>query len=306
MDQDTVDAITRAASEGGVDPAFALAVADRESGGHHDWNDPGAHSSKTIFGLFQMRGDLRSQYGVGNSSDPYTQAKGWTAFIGDQKAQMASALGRDPTNNELYFAHHFGTERAIQMINGTTPASTSVADVFSPNERANNPHFDKAGTTGNLMTSIGADMDRRTAQFGGASTSSPDFASFGVGQDGQAPGNTALTYKSTNAQPVDFAAFGSAPTYQADSSSPGNATTPSSGAGGLGGLVAELGKDITKAETPATPAAPTQVASAEPVYGMSGPRRRRMRAIPAFSNSAWRRCAAVAQEPARKSTLANS
>jgi hypothetical protein len=273
MDQSIVDAITAAANESGIDPAFALAVADRESS-----FDPNAHASKTIYGLFQMSGDLRRQYGVGNSSDPYTQAKGWTAFIGDQKAQMASALGRAPTNEELYFAHHFGTPRAIQMIGGMSP-DTSVRDVFSPYERSINPHFDRAGTTGNLMSSISADMDQRMNKFGGAGNAM-DFAAYGQPAGG-------LTYKSTTAapgaQPIDFASFGS----PAASSNSGPATVPNEGSALASGL-ADLGQTVgsegenQNASEEAAPTTSTQGASAEPLYGMSPPMLQAMQSNPGY------------------------
>jgi len=253
MDNDVQDAITRAATEAGIDPAFALAVADRESAGHHDWNDPGAHSSKTIFGLFQMRGDLRRQYGVGDSSDPYVQAKGWTSFIGDQKAQMEKALGRPVTNEELYFAHHFGTDRAIQMIG--MPAGTNVGDVFSPYERQINPHFDRAGTTGNLMTSIAGDIAKRTAAFGGQG---------GVGQTETADASAS----------GDPAAFGRPISNQ----SYGSYASPAQPQPTQAASVTE--------ETPSTGGAQEQLASAspapspEPVYGMSPPEAQAMMSNP--------------------------
>lgn len=154
-------AIIRAATEQGIDPSAALAIAERESN-----FDPRARSSKTIRGMFQMRGDLRRQYGVGDSSDPYDQAKGWGAFFRDNKAEMSRVLGRDPTDAEGYLGHHFGGGRAARMMK-MDPA-TPVDSVFTREERRLNPHFDKAGTVGKLNSSVLADIGQRQAKFGGA------------------------------------------------------------------------------------------------------------------------------------------
>ena len=166
-------AIVDAANEAGVSPAFALAVAERESS-----FNPNARASKTIRGLFQMTGNLRRQYGIGDSSDPSVQASGWARFIRDTRKQMAGVLGRDPTDAEAYLGHHFGAKRAARMMK-MDPA-TPVNSVFTPNEMRLNPHFARAGTVGALNSSVIADIDRRSAKFGGSTTSSEplDFAAF--------------------------------------------------------------------------------------------------------------------------------
>jgi Transglycosylase SLT domain len=189
MPAGTVDAITRAANEAGEDPAFALAVAERESNGN-----PNAHSSRSIYGIYQMTGNLRQQYGSGNSSDPYEQAQGWMRFIGDTRQDMTNRLGRAPTNEELYLAHHFGPDRAAGMLTGRIPNSMATSDVFSPYEMSINPHFGRAGTVGNLTSGITGDIAAREARYGGATGhEAPDFASFGQSPAGQG---------------IDFAQFG--------------------------------------------------------------------------------------------------
>lgn len=192
-------AITRAAQEEGVNPSFALAVAERESNG-----DPNAKASRSIYGLFQMSGELRSRYGAGNSSDPYDQAKGWSRFINNTKDQLSQRIGREPTNNELYLAHFFGEGRAARLIGGQVPPSAGVADVFTPNERRLNPEFDHAGTVGALTSAINADMDARQTRYGGATDGHQpaglDFARYGQPDEemsGRVPG-----------QPIDFSKFG--------------------------------------------------------------------------------------------------
>lgn len=214
MNPDIAASITQAAQEAGIDPSFALAVADRESSG-----DPNAHASKSIYGLFQMSGPLRQQYGSGDSSDPYTQAKAWTSFIGDMKNNMAQRLGRQPTNAELYLGHYFGEGRASRMISGQTPAGANASDVFTPTELALNPELARQGSSGNIIGSITGDITRREAKFGGevpqgtsmyiGSNGEPDFTKFGTAQDNSS---------APSAQAIDFTKFGTAE----DGMSPGH------------------------------------------------------------------------------------
>jgi hypothetical protein len=163
---DIRSAIVRAAQEEGVDPSLALAIAERESA-----FNPRARNSKTIRGLFQMTGGLRSQYGIGDSDDPYTQAKGWARFIKDTKGQMASRAGRDVSDQELYSGHHFGSGRAGRMLR--MDPSTPVDSVFTRYEMSLNPHFARAGTVGNLLSSVISDIGRRQAKYGGSYEAAP-------------------------------------------------------------------------------------------------------------------------------------
>lgn len=228
MRADVKDAIERAAKEAGIDPAYALAVADRESSG-----DPMAHSSKTIGGIYQMTGALRQRYGAQDSKDPYTQAKAWTSYIKDVKGEMGRVLGREPTDQEAYLGHHFGGVRAARMLKGDP--NTNVDEVFTPYERSLNPHFDKAGTVGQLNSSVMADIAKRQASYGAAGSNllpepvvnsgtstvaengsgltsprdggGPDLSSFGKPvQDGTAT----QAQNDAPSKPVDMSAFNAA------------------------------------------------------------------------------------------------
>ena len=156
--QATRDAIVRAAREEGVDPSLALAIAERESN-----FDPRARNSKTIRGIFQMTGGLRNKYGIGDSDDPYTQAKGWARFIKDERATSAKFARRDLSDTESYASHHFGAERAGRMLR--MDPNTSVREVFSPYEMSLNQHFAKAGTVGRLLSSVTSDIASKQAKY---------------------------------------------------------------------------------------------------------------------------------------------
>lgn len=205
----TKAAIVKAAREGGVDPKYALAIAERESA-----FDPNARASKTISGVFQMRGDNRRAYGgaKADSADPYDQAKAWVPFIKDVKGEMARVLGRDPTDAEAYLGHHFGGVRAARMMK--MDPSTPVDTVFTPAELAGNPHIGKAATVGTLNKSVTEDIDQRAKRY---DTSQPP-SSFGEPvktlEAGPASGNILQTAPSSPAASVPpelLAQLGQAP-----------------------------------------------------------------------------------------------
>jgi hypothetical protein len=183
--EDIQATIVRVAREEGIDPTFALAVADRESS-----FNPNAHASKTIHGLFQMSGDLRGKYGIGNSTDPEVQTRGWTAFMRDLKAKMGEHLGRAPTDRETYLGHFWGGPRAARVLSGQH-ANHAPADVFSPYELSINPELARGKNMGGLASNIMGDIDRRQAKFGGTGGAGNDFSQYGE-----------------NPQGVDFAQFG--------------------------------------------------------------------------------------------------
>lgn len=164
------DAIRRAAEAYGIDPATALAYADRESSFR-----PTARNSSTIRGLYQMKGDLRAKYGVGDSDDIDTQVQGFGRLLADNKAAMSKRLGREVTDAEAYAGHHFGAGRGARMFN--MAPDTPVDQVFTRRELAENPHIGRAGTVGTLLADVTGDIDRRRANFG-ASSKPLDFSSF--------------------------------------------------------------------------------------------------------------------------------
>ncbi len=182
------DMIRRLAVEADVDPAYALAVAQRESR-----FDPNARASRTIAGLFQMRGDHRQRFGVPDDADPETQTRGFAGFTNALRDEMTRHLGRAPTDSELYLGHYLGGQRAARAL--TDHADLSPRDVFSPQELTINPEFKRHPTMGSLASAVTADMDKRMARFSSTTPDAPraparDFSAFGT------------------PEPVNFSAFG--------------------------------------------------------------------------------------------------
>lgn len=153
-------AIIQAAQQAGIPPDVALAYAERESSFR-----PAARSSKTIRGLYQMSGALRTKYGIGDTDDPVEQTMGFGRYYPALKKEMAGVLGRDPDDDEAYLGHHYGGRRGAIALQ--VDPNTPVSDLFTRNERAQNPHFDKAGTIGQLNASLLSDIGRRRQKYGG-------------------------------------------------------------------------------------------------------------------------------------------
>ncbi len=74
--------------------------------------------------------------------DPTANAVMAGAFTQRNAAQLASALGRQPTQGELYMAHVLGPVGAVKLISSAAKApQTRAADLFPGAARANRPIF---------------------------------------------------------------------------------------------------------------------------------------------------------------------
>lgn len=108
-----INAINKAASATGNDPAFMQKVAQRES---QVGTAPDTGSAK---GLFQIMPDtwsrLVAKHGAaegltkGGVSDPVQNAKGAALLLNENKDMLTKFLGREPNNVELYLAHFLGS-----------------------------------------------------------------------------------------------------------------------------------------------------------------------------------------------------
>jgi len=159
-DQSTIGAVVKAATDAGVDPAYALAVTERESS-----FNPNAKASKTIYGLQQMSGPERSKYGSGDSTDPYTQSRAWAGYMQDVNSEMAKTLGRAPTPQESYLGHYWGGTRAARIASGQIPPETPTSEVFTQRELAENPEIAKARSVGALKGQVMNDITQRMGKY---------------------------------------------------------------------------------------------------------------------------------------------
>lgn len=193
------DTIARVAREEGIDPAYALAVAERESN-----FTPNLGGQGSIRGLYQMTRAARRQVGLPDNASPEDQTRAFARFTKAMQGEMRGVMGRDPTDDETYLGHHFGGNRAGHVVAGHY-GGYAPGDVFSPREMAGNPHFGKASSMDALARSIKTDMGRRRSKFGGAGESGPiDFAQFGQHDGEQASPERAAAVPGV----VDFSQFG--------------------------------------------------------------------------------------------------
>jgi len=72
-------------------------------------------------------------------SDPKASALMAGAFTQTNSAQLATAIGRQPTEGELYIAHFLGSEGAAKLINVATAQPTASAVGLFPQAAAANP-----------------------------------------------------------------------------------------------------------------------------------------------------------------------
>lgn len=81
-------------------------------------------------------------------SDPTESAMMAGAFARNNAAQLRAAIGRDPTEGELYIAHFLGSDGAGKLIGAaTTQPRANAAELFPQAAAANrNIFFDSAGS----------------------------------------------------------------------------------------------------------------------------------------------------------------
>jgi hypothetical protein len=117
------DAIAGAASRSGVQPQYLTRLAMLESGG-----DPSATSKlSSAQGPFQFIKSTARQYGLDNPSDTGASADAAARLTLDNKAALTKALGREPTDGELYLAHQQGAGGASKLLaNPDAPAVSIV------------------------------------------------------------------------------------------------------------------------------------------------------------------------------------
>lgn len=150
-------ALRAAAQDSGVSFDFLLATARRESALKPD----AQASTSSARGLFQFVDQtwlrmMRSEGAVAETADrtsvlalrddPAVSARMAAALARQNRDGLSTALGREPTQGELYIAHFLGLSGAAKLIRAveTTPAASAAA-LFPEAARANRSIFHGAG-----------------------------------------------------------------------------------------------------------------------------------------------------------------
>lgn len=117
------DAISKVAAARGVDPAYMTRLAMVESGG----NVNSANPNSSARGPFQFINSTAKQYGLANPNDPAASSDAAARLTLDNKAALTQALGREPTQGELYLAHQQGAGGAAKILaNPNAPIESIV------------------------------------------------------------------------------------------------------------------------------------------------------------------------------------
>ena len=112
--------IMAASAKYGVSPEYLAKTIYIESKG-----DPNADNGFAR-GLTQFSDATAAQYGV-NQKDPASSINGAAAYAVDNRKALTSALGRPPTDAELYIAHQQGPGGVKLLTNPNTPAGQLVS-----------------------------------------------------------------------------------------------------------------------------------------------------------------------------------
>ncbi|WP_144753943.1 transglycosylase SLT domain-containing protein [Bartonella saheliensis] len=113
-------AIAQAAQKYGLPESFLQRVAMIESNG----NPYAKNSKSSAGGLYQFLDSTAKQYQLHDKFDPFQATDALARLTKDNTRYLTTALGREPSEAELYLAHQQGPAGAVKLIkNPTLPAS---------------------------------------------------------------------------------------------------------------------------------------------------------------------------------------
>jgi len=100
---------------------YAATVRQIESGGNDQAVSPTGAS-----GRYQFTKGTWDQYGTGSRMDPNAQEAAMQSLTADDSAKLTKALGRPPTDAELYLAHQQGAGGAIKLLSNPDKTPTEL------------------------------------------------------------------------------------------------------------------------------------------------------------------------------------
>ena len=114
--------ISDVATRNDIDPGYLTKLVSIESRG-----DPNARNKSGAAGLLQFMPKTAEAYGLADPFDPIASLNAGARLTLDYKASLAQALGRAPTNGELYLGHQQGATGAARLLaNPDVPAARLV------------------------------------------------------------------------------------------------------------------------------------------------------------------------------------
>lgn len=142
-----VQLVEAAARSEGVSPEALLAIANLESSGNVNAQNPRSSAS----GLFQFVDSTAREYGLTGSkrNDPTAQAYAAAKMMATNSRSLERSLGREPSPGELYLAHQQGLGGATALLkNPDKPAVEVLAGVYKNRARAEQAVRLNGGNTG--------------------------------------------------------------------------------------------------------------------------------------------------------------
>src|ERR1700686_3976645 len=97
---------------GAIPNVFDNTVAQIESHGDTSAQNPNSSAK----GLYQFNNATAQQYDLQDPTDPVAATGAFHELTDHNRSALQNALGRDPTDAELYLAHQQGAQGAINLL----------------------------------------------------------------------------------------------------------------------------------------------------------------------------------------------
>jgi hypothetical protein len=162
------DAIQTAAAKNGIDPAYLTRTAQLESSYGKNLQSPLSSAG----GPFAFTNGTARQYGLADKNDPNASADAAARLALDNKRSLVSALGRDPSNQELYLAHQQGAGGARALLSNP---QANVVDALLPIYKGDRNRALEAirNNGGSPNMTAGQFAGKWISKFGGSSAAQP-------------------------------------------------------------------------------------------------------------------------------------
>lgn len=160
--------LAAAAKANGIDPAFMLALVDKESGFRRDARPIDKRTGKPMssaYGLFQFLKNSGKSVGFQPGDDLETEIGAGVKFLNNTKSYLTKSLGRDPNNFEQYLGHLLGGPGAKKFINQTAQNPDQNAVEALGALVARNAGGKPGDTVGRLAQRQRSDFERRYAAY---------------------------------------------------------------------------------------------------------------------------------------------
>lgn len=160
------DIVTAAAQKHGINPSLLLGIAHVESS---DGTDKRV-SSAGAKGPFQFVPKTAEAYGLTDPTDVSASADAAARLAKDNIAGLTRALGRVPTNGEVYLAHQQGVGGAIKLIQNPTANAAKLLGGPQVTQNGGTEKMSAEQFAGTWTKRFDGSGDTRSSSGGGGST----------------------------------------------------------------------------------------------------------------------------------------